>query len=56
MNIIQYQPSEASSTKSIMCGSIRPLKINYIRMKIQKVQTEMMSDIIKQFDAVKKEK
>ncbi len=33
MKIIHFQPSEASSTKSIMCGSIRPLKINYIRMK-----------------------
>jgi len=33
MKIIHFQPSEASSTKLIMCGYIRPLKINYIRMK-----------------------
>src|SRR5450759_1771170 len=33
MKIILFQPSKASSTKLILCGSIRPLKINYIRMK-----------------------
>jgi hypothetical protein len=36
MNIIHSQPSETSSTNSIMCGSIRQLKINYILMKAKK--------------------